>query len=82
MAKNTIKFNSSAFRRILTGGGTMRAVTNAAYRMSSRAGGTVVRSRIGGYGGGRAIAYVVTQPKTPEQAEAQREALESAAHGM
>lgn len=82
MAGNTIKFNSRAFRRILTGGGTMRAVSDAAYRMASRATGTVVRTRIGGYGGGRAIAYVVTQPKTPEDAERQREALESAAHGM
>lgn len=78
---NRIKFNSRAFARILTGGGTMRAVTGAAYRMRAHAGGTVVRSRIGNYGGGRAIAYVVTQPKSPEQAEAQREALEAAAHG-
>ena len=81
MATNKIKFNSRAFRQILVGGGTMRAVTDAAYRMRSHARGAVVRSRIGGYGGGRAIAYVVTQPKTPEEAEQQREALEAAAHG-
>lgn len=81
MARNKIKFNSRAFRRILVGGGTMKAVAGAAYRMRSRANGSVVRTRIGNYGGGRAIAYVVTQPKTPEQAEQQREALEAAVHG-
>lgn len=81
MARNKIKFNSRAFRRILVGGGTIRAVANQAYRMKSRVPGAVVRKRIGKYGGGRAIAYVVTQPKTPEQAEQQREALEAAVHG-
>lgn len=81
MARNTIRFNSKAFARILKGGGTMRVVSDAAYRMRSHAPGTVVRTRIGGYGGGRAIAYVVTMPKTPEQAVSQREALEAAAHG-
>ncbi len=81
MASNKIKFNSRGFRQILTSGGTMRAVTGAAYRMRAQASGTVVRTRIGNYGGGRAIAYVVTQPKTPEQSESQREALEAAAHG-
>lgn len=82
MASGKIKFNSRAFARILKGGGTMKAVSDAAYRMRGRAAGSVVRTRIGSYGGGRAIAYVVTRPKTPEQAEAQREALEAAAHGM
>lgn len=79
---NRIKFNSHAFTRILTGNGTKKAVDDAAYRMRAHAPGTVVRSRVGGYGGGRAIAYVVTQPKTPEQAATQRESLESAVHGM
>ena len=81
MATNKIRFNSRAFDRILKGSGTMRVVSDAAYRMRSRVPGAVVRTRIGNYGGGRAIAYVVTQPKTPEQSESQREALEAAAHG-
>ena len=81
MARNLIKFKSSGFRQILVGGGTMRAVADQAYRMKSRVPGAVVRKRIGGYGGGRAIAYVVTQPKNAEESERQREALEAAAHG-
>ena len=81
MATNRIKFKSAGFRRILVGGGTMRAATSAAYRMKARVPGTTVRAKIGGYGGGRAIAYVVTQPKDARDAEQQREALEAAAHG-
>lgn len=81
MARNLIKFKSSGFRQILVGGGTMRAVADQAYRMKSRVPGAVVRTRIGNYGGGRAIAYVVTQPKNAEESEQQREALEAAAHG-
>ena len=76
-----IKFLSSGFRRILTDAGTRRAVNDAAYRMSSRVTGARVRTTIGGYGGGRHIAYVVTNPKTAADAERQREALESAVHG-
>lgn len=81
MAQNRIRFNSAAFARILKGSGTMRAVSDAAYRIRSGVDGAIVRTRIGNYGGGRAIAYVVTQPKTPEDAASQREALEAAAHG-
>lgn len=76
-----IKFVSSGFRRILTGAGTRRAVSDAAYRMASRVAGARVRTTIGGYGGGRHIAYVVTNPKTAIESERQREALESAVHG-
>ena len=35
----------------------------------------------GGFGGGRPIAIVATHAKTPEEAERDREALESAANG-
>lgn len=80
---NKIKFNSRGFKQILLGSGTSSAVNAAAYRMRSRAGkGIVVRSMVGGYGGGRAVAFVTTQAKTPEDAEHQRESLESAAHGV
>ena len=80
---NKIKFNSRGFRSILMGPGTRSAVNAAAYRMRSHAGkGIVVRSMVGGYGGGRAIAFVTTQAKTAEDAERQRESLESAAHGV
>lgn len=81
MAKNRIKFKSAGFRRILVGGGTMRAVTSAAYRIRSQVPNAVVRAKIGGYGGGRAIAYVATQPRSAKDAEQQREALEAAIHG-
>lgn len=78
MAQNLIKFNSRAFHQILNSGGTARAVSAAAYRIKAGAPGTVVRTRHGGFGGGRPIAYVVTQAKTPEEAEEARESLESA----
>ena len=78
MAKNLIKFNSRAFHQILNTAGTARAVNAAAYRISSAAPGTIVRRKYGGFGGGRPIAYVVTQAKTPEEAEEARERLESA----
>lgn len=81
MAKNRIKFKSRGFRQILVGGGTKLAVASAAFRIKARVPDATVRAKIGGYGGGRAIAYVVTQPKTAEDAERQREALEAAAHG-
>jgi len=79
--KNRIKFKSRGFRQILVGGGTLKAVSGAGYRIHSHAPGTSVRTFIGGYGGGRVIAFVVTQPKTAEEAESQREALEAAVHG-
>lgn len=82
MARNKIKFNSAGFKAILMGSGTRTAVVSAASALSSRAHGTKLRPTIGGYGGGRHIAYVVTSAKTPEDAERQREALESAVHGM
>ena len=40
-----------------------------------------VRQMVGGYGGGRQVAFVVTKPKTAKESEQQREALESAVHG-
>ena len=81
MAKTQIKFKSAGFRKILVGDGTMRAVTSAAYRIKSHVPDAVVRAKIGGYGGGRAIAYVATRPKDANEAESQREALEAAIHG-
>lgn len=79
MAKNRIKFLDSGFHRILNSAGTRRAVNDAAYRIAAKAGhGTRVRQMQGGFGGGRPIAVVATHAKTPEEAEAAREALESA----
>ena len=82
MARSKIKFNSTGFKAILMGPGTRIAVMIAASDLSSRAPGTKLRPTIGGFGGGRHIAYVSTSAKTPEDAERQREALESAVHGM
>ena len=79
MAKNRIKFLNSGFHRILNSAGTRRAVNDAAYRIAAKAGhGTRVRQMQGDFGGGRPIAVVATHAKTPEEAEAAREALESA----
>lgn len=76
---NRIIFNSRAFDRILHGAGTVRAISDAAYRMASAAPGTHVNML---HASTRAIAFVATNKRaSPEQAEAQREALESAAHG-
>lgn len=82
MAANKIKFNSAGFRAILMGSGTRTAVVVAASSVSSRAPGTKVRPTMGGFGGGRHIAFVATSAKTARDAERQREALESAVHGM
>lgn len=78
---NRIKFKSRGFRQILVGGGTLKAVSGAAYSIRSKVPGAAVRTKVGGYGGGRVIAFVVTKPKTAEEAESQREALEAAVHG-
>lgn len=79
MAKNRIKFLNSGFHRILNSAGTRRAVNDAAYRIAAKSGhGTRVRQMQGGFGGGRPIAVVATHAKTPDEAEAAREALESA----
>lgn len=79
MASNKIKFISAGFHAILNSGGTRRAVNDAAYRIAAGAGhGTRVRQMQGGFGGGRPIAVVATHARTPEEAEAAREALESA----
>lgn len=82
MARNQIKFLDSGFHRILNSAGTRAAVHNAAYSIRARAGeGVRVKETVGEFGGGRPIAFVVTHAKTPEDAERQREALESAANG-
>lgn len=82
MARAQIKFLSRGFHAIVNSGGTQRAVHDAAYRVASAAGhGVVVRDMRGGYGGGRPIAFVATHAKTAEEADAAREALESAAYG-
>lgn len=78
MATNQIKFNSKAFRAILVGGGTQAAVASAAESISASAGGLHVSTRMGKYGGGRAIAYVQTTAKGAAKLAKQREALEAA----
>lgn len=78
MARNKIKFIDAGFHAILNSGGTARAVSDAAYRIAAKAGnGTRVHQMQGGFGGGRPIAVVATHARTPEAAEAAREALES-----
>lgn len=59
MPKNKIIFKSDGFRTILTGNGTRRAVEAAAMTVKQRAGaGFRYSLRIGGFGGGRWIAFV------------------------
>lgn len=82
MPRAKIKFNSRAFRQILVGPGVASVVNREAHRMASRAGeGITAHGIVGGFGGGRAVAFATTTAKTPEQAADQRERLESAAHG-
>ena len=82
MARNTIRFNSNAFRAILVGGGTRSAVSGVAGRIYGTMNGNArVQTIIGNYGGGRVVAFVRTTAKTPEEAEIQREMLESAVMG-
>lgn len=82
MARNQIKFINAGFHAILNSGGTKRAVNDVAFRMASRAGGTTrVRQMQGGFGGGRPIVIVATHARTPQEAERDREALESVANG-
>lgn len=79
MAQSKIKFIDRGFHAVLNAGGTRRAVSDAAYGIASKAGhGTRVHQMQGGFGGGRPIAVVATHAKTPEEADAAREALESA----
>lgn len=79
---NTIRFSSQAFRAILVGGGTRSAVGDVAGRFYNALDGNAkVRTIIGNYGGGRVVAFVTTDAKTPEQAELLRERLEAAAVG-
>lgn len=79
---NTIKFNSAAFRTILTGSGTRAAVSDVAGRIYVASGfNPRVRTIIGNYGGGRIVAFVSTRARTPEEAEEQRERLEAAVMG-
>lgn len=79
---NTIKFNSKAFHMILASSGTRSVVNATAGRIRHAAGfDAYVRTMYGGYGGGRVVAFVGTTAKTPEEAELQREQLESAVMG-
>lgn len=79
---NTIKFNSQAFRAILVSGGTRAAVSDVAGRMYNALDGRAsVRTIIGNYGGGRVVAFVRTQPTTPEESVELRERLEGAVMG-
>lgn len=81
-SKTYIKFKSGGFKQILNAPGTASAVHDAAYRIAARAGsGVLVKQTKGKYGGGRTIAYVVTMPKTPLEAEQSRRALEAAVLG-
>ena len=82
MQKTQIKFNSGGFRAILMSGGTRAAVSSAASSIAAASGfAAKVRVVPGGFGGGRIVGFVATQAKTPAEAEAQRQALESAAVG-
>ena len=78
---NRIKFNSAAFRAILTGGGVRGLVSETARSISGRAPGTRAQTIIGGFGGGRAVGFVSTQARSATELNQQREALEAASHG-
>lgn len=79
---NTIRFNSAAFRAILVSGGVRSAVSSVAGRYYNALGGRAkVQTIIGNYGGGRVVAFVRTQPSSPEEAVELRERLEGAAMG-
>lgn len=79
--KTYIKFKSQGFHQIINAAGTARVVHDAAYSMATRAGGLRVREIHGGYGGGRPVAFVVTDGKDAKEAAAQRRALQAAAIG-
>lgn len=80
MAHNKIKFNSRAFARIIKSPGTKRLIHDTAYRMRHAANNEDIKVKeLAGRGDGRPIAVVATRAKTPEAADAAREALESAA---
>lgn len=82
MATSThIQFDTNGFRAILCGGGTKGAVYSAAGKLASGVPGAKARAIIGGYGGGRWVGFVTTNPDTPEAAVVQRELLEAALHG-
>ena len=82
MARNRIKFNSAAFRAILTGSGMRGEVYSVGGRLTSHAPGTSLRVIVGGFGGGRMVGFVTTNADDPVSLTIQREALEAAAHGM
>lgn len=75
-----IKFRSEGFRAILTGQGVRGAVVKAAQGIAAQVPGATVRVIQGGYGGGRVVAFVRTNPTTPEEGAKQLAALESAIH--
>ncbi len=75
-----IKFRSEGFRAILTGQGMRGAVVKTAQGIADRVPGASVRVIQGGYGGGRVVAFVKTNPKTPEEGAEQLAALEAAIH--
>lgn len=57
--KTLIKFNNAGFRKVLTSPGCRFAVESAAAQLRARAGaGFAYSVKIGGFGGGRWIAYV------------------------
>lgn len=91
MAKQVeIEFYSAGFEQILTSGGTMSAVQQAANTIKDRAnamntrGGTGFFSgtRIGrAYGSQRALGFVYTSDEKSAEAEAEDKALSSAVGG-
>ena len=82
MARNTIRFNSNTFRAILMSSGTRSAIGSVQSSVYGAAGfQPTVRTIAGNYGGGRLIGFVATHATTPEEATAQREALEAAVMG-
>lgn len=81
MARNRIKFDSAGFGIILRGAGTRGAVHSVASRIQASVPESTVRVMQGGYGGGRVVGFVTTNPASAEDAVLQREALESAVLG-
>ena len=83
MADVDIEFISAGFKAILESDGTKNLVEQEAQSMADRANGNnerggsgfVASTKLGGYGGGRWVAFVSTTDKASMIAEAEDKAL-------
>ena len=81
-----IVFNSDGFRQLLLSDGVRELVQNTAEEICDKANGNntrggegfVVRTQVGGYGGGRYVAFVSSTDKNSFIAESEDKALTGA----